>query len=224
MSLIKAIRKQLGLSVTPANNFTLDAAADNGTMKLARGNAGATTQDIMTVDAAGTVAFPSAGVSVTGLLTPTKSNDGGGISQGQIYINSLNATAKIGFGINSGASGSIFQNVAAGFQCLNGNSSAHVPIQASSFDVNSDARLKSNLEIIPDALSKVQQLTGYTFDINGKRDTGLIAQDVQKVLPEVVGMGGLNDMMTVNYGALVGLLVEAIKELTTKVEALESKQ
>jgi hypothetical protein len=55
MSLIKAIKAQLGLSVTPANNFTLDASADNGTMKLARGNAGATTQDIMTVDANGGV-------------------------------------------------------------------------------------------------------------------------------------------------------------------------
>ena len=58
MSLIKSIRKQLGLSVTPANNFTLTAEADNGTMKLARGNAGATTQDILTVDAAGKVVFP----------------------------------------------------------------------------------------------------------------------------------------------------------------------
>lgn len=58
MSLIKAIKAQLGLSVTPANNFVLDASADNGTMKLARGNAGATTQDVMTVDAAGKVVFP----------------------------------------------------------------------------------------------------------------------------------------------------------------------
>lgn len=58
MSLIKAIRQQLGLSVTPGNNFCLDASADNGTMKLARGNSGATTQDVMTVDAAGKVAFP----------------------------------------------------------------------------------------------------------------------------------------------------------------------
>ena len=57
MSLIKSIRKQLGLSVTPANNFTLTAEADNDTMKLARGNAGATTQDIMTVDAAGKPRF-----------------------------------------------------------------------------------------------------------------------------------------------------------------------
>lgn len=58
MSLIKTIKAQLGLSGTPANNFTLDASADNGTIKLARGNAGATTQDIMTVAADGTVTFP----------------------------------------------------------------------------------------------------------------------------------------------------------------------
>lgn len=58
MSLLKTIRQQLGLSTTPANNFTLDASADNGTMKLARGNAGATTQDILTVDASGKVSFP----------------------------------------------------------------------------------------------------------------------------------------------------------------------
>jgi hypothetical protein len=58
MSLLKLIRQQLGLSVTPANNFVLDASADNGTMKLARGNAGATTQDVMTVDANGKIAFP----------------------------------------------------------------------------------------------------------------------------------------------------------------------
>lgn len=55
MSLLKSIRQQLGLSVTPANNFTLDASADNGTMKLARGNAGATTQDILTVGSNGSL-------------------------------------------------------------------------------------------------------------------------------------------------------------------------
>jgi hypothetical protein len=57
MSLLKTIKAQLGLSGTPANNFVLDASVDNGTMKLARGNAGATTQDIMTVAADGKVGF-----------------------------------------------------------------------------------------------------------------------------------------------------------------------
>jgi len=59
LSLIKAIAAQLGLSGDPAKNFTLSVpAAPDGTMKLARGNAGATTQDILTVDANGKVAFP----------------------------------------------------------------------------------------------------------------------------------------------------------------------
>lgn len=54
MSLLKMIKAQLGLSSTAANNFVLDASADNGTMKLARGSG----QDIMTVAADGTVTFP----------------------------------------------------------------------------------------------------------------------------------------------------------------------
>jgi len=58
MSLLKAIKAQLGLSNTPANNFTITAEADNGTLKLARGNAGATTQDILSVDASGKVSAP----------------------------------------------------------------------------------------------------------------------------------------------------------------------
>jgi len=60
----QSIDCQIGLSATPANNFTLTAAADNGTMKLARGDARATTQDILTVDAAGKVAFPAMGQSI----------------------------------------------------------------------------------------------------------------------------------------------------------------
>lgn len=64
MSLLKMIKAQLGLSNTAANNFVLDASADNGTMKLARGNAGATTQDVMTVNASGTVSFPQNGVTL----------------------------------------------------------------------------------------------------------------------------------------------------------------
>lgn len=74
MSIIKAIKHRLGLSVTPANNFVLDASADNGTMKLARESG----QDIMTVDAAGKVVFPQnvklpvaqLNVNMQGLIIP----------------------------------------------------------------------------------------------------------------------------------------------------------
>jgi hypothetical protein len=57
MSIIRAIKHRLGLSVTPANNFVWDASADNGTMKLARESG----QDIMTVDAAGYIHFTQFG-------------------------------------------------------------------------------------------------------------------------------------------------------------------
>jgi|GEM_PF-3008872 len=86
----------------------------------------------------------------------------------------------------------------------------------------SDIKLKENLEAIPNALAKVQALTGYTFDRKdtGERQTGLIAQDVEKVLPEAVGEN--NGTMTLAYGNLVGLLVEAIKELKAEVEELKN--
>lgn len=73
MSLLKIIRQQLGLSTTPANNFTLDASADNGTMKLARGNAGETTQDIITVNAAGVVSLPQGSAGIL----PSQTSNGG---------------------------------------------------------------------------------------------------------------------------------------------------
>lgn len=63
---VGAQKVQLGSSATPANNFTLDASADNGTMKLARGNAGSTTQDVMTVLATGKVDFPQLARSISG--------------------------------------------------------------------------------------------------------------------------------------------------------------
>lgn len=82
MSLLKTIKAQLGLSNTAANNFTLDASADNGTMKLARGNAGATTQDILTVDAAGLVSFSQGVTNIpTSAYITTPSSLTGGVVQ-----------------------------------------------------------------------------------------------------------------------------------------------
>lgn len=80
MSLIKAIRQQLGLSVTPGNNFCLDASADNGTMKLARGNAGATTQDVLTVDTGGRCGF-----SQLGNYADDTAAAAGGVPIGSLY-------------------------------------------------------------------------------------------------------------------------------------------
>lgn len=85
----------------------------------------------------------------------------------------------------------------------------------------SDIRLKKDLHVIEHAMDKVSRLTGYTYTRidSGARQTGLVAQDVLRVMPEAVVPG---DHLSVAYGNLVGLLVEAIKELEHRIEKLES--
>jgi len=90
----------------------------------------------------------------------------------------------------------------------------------------SDIRLKDNIEVIKNALEKVTQLNGVTFTRNDQEDkarrhAGVIAQEVEKVLPEVVSEDN-EGIKNVAYGNMIGLLIEAIKELQAKVELLEA--
>jgi len=82
----------------------------------------------------------------------------------------------------------------------------------------SDIRHKRNIVKIEDSLNKVHKLSGYTYNRkdNGKRFTGLIAQEVQEVLPEAVNEDTKGEL-SVAYGNMTGLLVEAIKELTAQL-------
>ena len=109
----------------------------------------------------------------------------------------------------------------------------------------SDERLKTNIETITNALEKIRQLRGVTWDqsdlakeLNApeqlRRKAGLLAQDLQKVLPEAVGLAPFDtdkfgksksglDILNILYEQLSGLLVEAIKELADKNDALEAR-
>ena len=91
-------------------------------------------------------------------------------------------------------------------------------VTAPNFVSSSDVRMKSDIAEIPDALEKVKRLTGATFLMNDRtgRQMGLIAQDVEAVAPEAVFE--VDDLLRVAYGSLVGLLVEAIKELSSEFE------
>ena len=91
------------------------------------------------------------------------------------------------------------------------------------FTATSDVRFKTDLEKIKGALSKVKQLTGYTFTMidSGQRSAGLLAQDVKPVSPESIG--GTEDKMTLNYDSLLGLIVESIKEIDDKLTVIEQR-
>lgn len=100
---------------------------------------------------------------------------------------------------------------------------------------SSDKNLKSNIKNITDALAKVKAINGVEFDwtdeyINNrggedgyftrKHDVGVIAQEIQQVIPEVVGARD-DGTLAVKYDRLVALLIEAVKELSEQVEQLK---
>lgn len=86
----------------------------------------------------------------------------------------------------------------------------------------SDRRLKTDIVKITNALEKVNQINGYTFTMlgTGKRQAGVIAQEIEKVLPEVV-VKNENGYLTVMYSNIISLLIEAIKELDNEVKDLK---
>ena len=88
---------------------------------------------------------------------------------------------------------------------------------------HSDRRLKKDLKVIPDALAKVNAISGYTYTRidTGDVQAGVIAQEVEKVLPEVVRE--CDGTKSVAYGNITALLIEAVKELSAKVTLLEGE-
>jgi hypothetical protein len=164
--------------------------------------------NIINVTASGTIAatsFSGDGSSLTGIsagATVTDKSDN--VDYNIVFTNETSGTQTLA-GID---------NTAFTFNPSTGVCSATV------FTATSDERTKENVQTITDALEKVSALNGvdFTWKENGHSSSGLIAQQVEQVMPQVV-VEDTNGMKSVNYGALVGLLVQAIKELNDKVES-----
>ena len=95
---------------------------------------------------------------------------------------------------------------------------------ATNFNSTSDESLKTNVATIENALDKVNNMRGVNFNWveNSQPGTGVIAQEIEKVLPEVV-MENDEGIKQVQYGNIIGTLIEAIKELKTEIEELKNK-
>lgn len=164
--------------------------------------------NIINVTASGTIAatsFSGDGSSLTGIsagATVTDKSDN--VNYNIVFTSETSGTQALA-GIDNGA---------FTFNPSTGVCSATV------FTATSDERTKENIETISDALGKVSALNGvdFTWKSNGDASSGLIAQQVEEIMPHVVVTDG-DGMKSVNYGALVGLLVQAIKELNDKVES-----
>ena len=93
---------------------------------------------------------------------------------------------------------------------------------------SSDRRLKDNITPISEPLNKLSKVGGYTFIWNDKQDAykgkdiGVVAQEIQEVLPEIVSSRA-NGYLGVKYEKIVPLLIESIKELKKEVEDIKQK-
>ena len=92
-------------------------------------------------------------------------------------------------------------------------------VTAPNFVSSSDRRLKTEIETISDALSLVQGLRGVRYTMNGAPGIGVIAQEVEPILPEIVSEA--DGLKRVAYGNLAGLLIEAIKVLADEIDTLK---
>jgi hypothetical protein len=86
----------------------------------------------------------------------------------------------------------------------------------------SDSRLKNNIETITNGLDKVLAMRGVSFDMNGIPNIGVVAQEIQQILPELV-LENTDGMLSVSYGNIVAVLIEAVKELNKEIQELKSK-
>ena len=103
---------------------------------------------------------------------------------------------------------------------VSGNAIVTGIVTATDFNSTSDINLKDNIQTIVNPLDKIIKLNGVTFNWkeNQKPSIGVIAQELEKVLPELVTQGNIK---TVNYNGIIGVLIEAVKEQQKQIEELK---
>ena len=198
-------------------------AVDLGTTALQYKDAyfdGAVRTDTLTVDENATIAgnltvsgtFTDSG-SGTQTVARTSISGGTGISYN-------NSTGVITCTVDTPA------EVGLGNLSNNGNNLSGAFTATGNITAFSDERLKENVQTIEGALDKVSRMRGVTYNYkselnDGQRGTGVIAQEMQQVMPEVVQEG---EYLSVAYGNIVGVLIEAVKELKEELAQCKCKK
>ena len=173
-------------------------------------NVGVITSLINVSFAPGSASSPSmyfVGDSQTGFFSP---------SAGQFTVVSAGSSI-----LNINPSGINVTGITTSTSVSTGNVVSSGIVTAQDFDALSDINYKENINTVNNALDKVDHLRGVRFDWkeSGLPSYGVIAQELQEVLPELVHG---NDPKTVNYNGIIGVLIEAIKELKVEVEELKN--
>ena len=99
-------------------------------------------------------------------------------------------------------------------------------LSCTDFNTTSDINLKKDIEVISNANEILKQINGvnFTWSETNKLSLGVIAQDVEKVLPQLVSERSDTGTKSVNYNGLIGVLIESVKELSQRIKELEDRQ
>jgi hypothetical protein len=213
----------LNLNTSAGDNMKINVV-DTGSAGAADGTISVSDGDL-TLDVAGDIILDAAGSNVQ--------LKAGGTSRFNFYLDSTpqikaeggtldiqNDTADADLRLRGNDNGTIITALtldmsAAGAAIFNNNVTAY-----------SDERLKENIVTVPDALEKVTAMRGVHYNRidTGKAHTGVVAQEIQEIAPELVLTADDEiGTLSVDYGNITGYLIEAIKELKAEIEELKGK-
>ena len=212
-----------GLSGGGTGNVTLSHSDTSSQSSV--NNSGATVIQDVTLDTYGHVTglashtMTLANLGYTGATNANYITNNNQLTNGAGYTTSVGDITGVTAGTNLNGGGT------SGGVTLNLDSTITVTtVNAGTVNTTSDERAKDDITPITGALDKVQQLGGYSFTLKAtdEKSSGVIAQEVQKVMPELV-QEGAEGLLSVQYGNMVGLLIEAIKEQQAQIDELKQK-
>jgi hypothetical protein len=165
-------------------------------------------------------------VQAGGAAVGTTNGNGGDLIL-QAGSSTGSGSSNIQFRTSSAGSAGVADNTQSTKMVIQGNGDVITSANITAYgnlSAYSDRRLKSNIKTLDSALDKVLKLRGVSYVKDGKSQVGVIAQEVNQVVPEVVlGTESEDSYLSVSYGNLVGLLIEAIKEQQKTIESLRAE-
>ena len=202
--------------VTVTGGITASLFTGNGsglTDVVGQGSGVQVKDDGSTVGVAATINF-GGNLYVSALSNGAVTVTSGGIDSGYFELNNvgIHTLSRVGVGTD---------NPTVPLEVL-GNIKSSATIAAQDFNTTSDLNLKENVEDIVGALDKLSRIRGVSFDWVGREESslGVIAQEVESEFPEIVSS---TEPKQVNYNGLIGVLVEAVKELKSENDLLRAQ-
>jgi hypothetical protein len=195
------------------------------TLQTARTINGVSFNGAANITVADATKLPLAGGAMTGPITTTSTFDGRDVSVDGTKLDGIAAGATNVTNNNQITNGAGYTTYTANQAVDTSSSVTFSSVTAATINTTSDIRLKDNIRTFESAMDVVSQLRGVRFawKETGVETVGLIAQEVEKVLPELIGTNADTGLKSVSYSNMVAVLIEAVKELKAEIEELKKR-